>query len=142
MERNKRRPKMSGSGKGRRMTALSRGLTAARQSLARIAASSCPIACRLIAGIEHGADGRCYLELLGRAHADLDEEGASETTILPPAIAPHHSHHSSARGASSEIRHPSSVIPNNKTFGMVRASLGKVVWLPYPLHGNVGSANR
>lgn len=45
-----------------------------------------------MAGTGHGADGRCYLELLGKEgkeHADLHEEGACESIILSPAIAPH-----------------------------------------------------
>lgn len=74
------------------MTALSRG--GGHGCAIIVGQHSCIIVaqylvCRVIAGPGHGAGGRCYLDLLGRQHADLHEEGASHFTTLSPAIAPH-----------------------------------------------------
>ena len=75
-----------------------------------------------MAGMGHGADGadgRCYLELLGqegKEHADLHEEGASEshnTSHRPLLRTPEPS-------TSSAQRNHHSSFPNNKTFGTVR----------------------
>ena len=61
-----------------------------------------------MAGTGHGADGRCYLELLGqegKEHADLHEEGACESHNTLTGHCSAHQNHQLPPPRGTIIRH-------------------------------------